>query len=346
MSVFNKKSSSESQDQRGDNAGGNKVKALILLVLIGVFAYLYVFTNIIVTHEAAAPNPPASPPEVKQSMPPRPAETGATAPAAALPAPAPAPAKPAAPAAAAVAAKPATPPPAPTPAAAKPAQTQQPATAKTPPPAAPAPVKKEAAKPAAIKPAATIQAATKPAAKKEEPKTAMAVAKPVTAKPASPEKTVRKKIGTYVLTTGTLPAGDAVAAADAKLEKQGIKPVLKLASQKGRTVHRLFVKSYSDYDAFSAGLEKLKQTTKSAFGIEKDGKYLIFAGSFSSVALAQKEKTHLQRRGIPVEIQLAVLPGATVTFTAGSFASKAAADKTAAALKKEGLTVRVIPKGN
>ncbi len=110
-------------------------------------------------------------------------------------------------------------------------------------------------------------------------------------------------------------------------------------------MNRLFVSSFSDYDDYTTGLETVKKSAKGAFGIEKDGKYSIYAGSFSSTELAQKEKKRLQDNGVKVEIQKTVLPGTTVTITAGSFTSKASADKTAAALAKDGLGVRVIPKG-
>ncbi len=335
MSLFNKKSSSDLDNQHSGNAGKNKLSLLILLVLAGVFAYLYFFTSLIVPHEAAAPKPPEAKPEVKQSMPPRPAESGSTTAAVAdakkteavKPAPAavpaaPAAAKPAVPAVPATpaAAKPAVP--APAPAAAKPVPAPQPATRKAPAPAAPAAAttKKEAAKPA------------KAAAKTDPSKT------------AAPPKPVKKSVA-YTISTGELPAGADVDAAEAKLKKHGIKPVLKQVAKKGRVMNRLFVNAYSDYDAYSTGLETAKKSSSAAFGIEKDGKYYIYAGSFSSAALAQKEKVLLQGKGLKVNIQKTVLPGTTLKVTAGSFATKAAASKAAATLAKDGLAVRVIPKG-
>jgi len=363
VSLFNRKSSADSDEPRGDNAGNSKVSLLILLVLVGAFAYLYFFTSLIVPHETAAPKAPAATPEVKQSMPPRPAETGAPAAAPATatnaeetkPAAAPAPpaaqpaAKPAAPApaAAAPAAKPAAPPPA----AAKPAPAQQPPAAKAAQPAATPPAAKAAQPAPAAATAKKVEAPTakaveaKPAVKIDEPKSAKAAVPAEPAKTAASEKPHKKKAAAYVIAAGELPAGAAVAVAEAKLEKHGVKPVLKQVSQKGREMNRLFVSSFSDYDAYSSGLDTLKQTAKSAFGIEKDGKYSIYAGSFSSTALAEAEKKRLQGKGIKAEIQKTVLSGTTVKMTAGAFPTKAAADKAAAALVQDGLAVRVIPKG-
>jgi hypothetical protein len=349
VSLFNKKSSADFDEPRRDNAGKNQLSLLILLILVGAFVYLYFFTSLIVPHQAVAPKPPAAPPEVKQSMPPRPAETGAPAAAdakkpeeaktaAAVPAtpaaqPAAKPTAPAPPPAVQPAVKPAEP----APAAVKPAPAPQPAVAKTAPPAA-APVKKTE-----TPPAKAVEA--KPAVKKEEPKSTSAAATAAPAKTAAAEKPLKKKVAAYVIAAGELPAGPEVTAAEAKLAKHGVKPVLKQVSQKGREMNRLFVSSFSDYDAYAAGLETVKRAASGAFGIEKDGKYYIYAGSYSSAVLAQKELKRLQGKGIKTELQKTVLPGNTVKVTAGSFTTKAAADKAAAALAKDGLAVRVIPKG-
>ena len=349
MSLFNKKSSSDIDEPRSDNAGKNKVSLLILLLLVGAFVYLYFFTSLIVPHQAVAPKPPAATPEVKQNMPPRPAETGAPAaadakkpeeakPAAAAPAvPAAQPAaKPAAPVAL-PAAPPAVKPAAPAPAAAKPAPAPQPAAAKTVPPAA-APAKK-----AEAPPAKAVEA--KPAVKKEEPKSTKAAATAAPAKTVAAEKPLKRKEAAYVLAAGEFPAWPEVAAAEAKLEKHGVKPILKQVSQKGRELNRVYVNSFSDYDAYAAELENVKRVAAGAFGIEKDGTYSVYAGSYSSAVLAQKEIKRLQGKGIKAAIQKTVLPGTSIKVTAGLFTTKAAADKAAAALAKDGLAVRVIPKG-
>lgn len=347
MSLFNKKTSSDNDEPRSDNAGKNKVSLLILLLLVAAFVYLYFFTSLIVPHQAVAPKPPAAAPEVKQIMPPRPAETGTPAaadakkpeeakPAAAAPAmPAAQPAaKPAAPAPL-PAAPPAIKPAAPAPAAAKPAPAPQPAAAKAVPPAA-APAKK-----AEAPPAKAVEA--KAAVKKEEPKSTKAAAAP--AKTGTAEKPVKRKEAAYVLAAGEFPAWPEVAAAEAKLEKHGVKPILKQVSQQGRVLHRVYVNSFSDYDAYAAELDNVKRVAAGAFGIERDGTYSLYAGSYSSAALAQQEVKRLQGKGIKAGVQKTVLPGTSIKVTAGLFTTKAAADKAAAALAKDGLAVRVTPKG-
>ncbi len=76
MSLFNKKNDAETEFRAEAGTGKNKVSLLILLLLLAAFGYLYFFTSLIVPREAPAPPKPAVPastPQVKQSMPPRPA---------------------------------------------------------------------------------------------------------------------------------------------------------------------------------------------------------------------------------------------------------------------------------
>ena len=344
MSLFSKKSSSEFDEQPVSSSGKSKAPLLVLLLLVGVFAYLYFFTSLIVPHEAPKTVEQTSAPEVKQSMPPKPAAvTTAAAPAA--PAAAPAPAAPA------PAAKPAPPAPAPAPAAK---------------PAAPAPAAKPAAtvpaaKPAPAAPAAAgAQKAAPPAAsgsKKEdakpvkpaEAKAAAAAGKKESAKTDKPAKaaakSAAKKSAEYIVFAGEFSAGDESDAAEAKLVAAGVKPVVKSEKKKTRTMNRLFFGAYADYDNYRAELDKLKKGAKGAFGVEKDGKYYLYAGSFSTKEKAEKEKKDLAAKGISLQVQQAVLTLKSVRLSAGNFKVKADADKAAAKLKQAGLNVKVLPKG-
>jgi len=365
LSLFKKKTGAEPEIRTESGSGRNKVAQLVLLVLIAVFGYIYFFTSLIVPHEGAKPEQSATPaatPQVKQSMPPRPADTAA--PPAAAPA-APAPTAPVAPAAAPAAApaggqKPAVA----TPAPASPPQAAAPAKA----PAA-APVKKEEVKPS--KPAEQKQAASVP--KKEEAKPAKGPEKSAAAKdkqpvPAAPQAKKDQKpapavekarepkgaaatgtakakaaAGSYTILVGEFAAAEA-AAVEEKLNKHKIKPVRNM-SQKSTQMTRLYYGVYSDYDSYTAALEKLKQSVKGSFGVEKDGRYSVYAGSFGSPARAEAEKKRLADKGVKVEMQQVSLPQSTVRLSAGPFSGKEAAEKAASQLKKEGLSVKVVPKG-
>ena len=355
MSLFAKKSKAE-PDTHPDKSGNNKLSLLIFLLLLAVFGYLYFFTSLIVPHEAPPAGSPVPTPQVKQAMPPRVAETAAPAgevkkpqevqpqapaaqtTAAALPqVPA---QKPAAPAPQSAAQKPATP--APQPAAQKPAP--------------PAPAKVES-KPAAL----PVKAEQKPSAvaeKKPAAKTPGKDAKPAPTplaaagkeqKPAKAEKAPavvvpKKSKESFTLALGGFAAGPQAAAVEEKLDKLKIKPVLKQQMQKTRRMNRLFHNAYSDYDVSSAELEKLLKLAKSSFAVEKDGKYYIYAGSFSSAELAQKEKKRLSASGAKVELQAVQLPVSLVQISAGRFSARVDAEKAAARLRQQGLKVKVVPK--
>jgi len=368
LSLFKKKTGAEPEMRAETGAGRSQVAQLVLLVLIAVFGYLYFFTSLIVPHEKQPETiaAPASTPQVTQSMPPRPADNAAGA---APTAGAPAAGAPAAGAPAAGAPAPGAPA-----AAQKPADTK-PAPVAPPPVAAPAkapaapPAKKEEVKP--VKPAEQKQAA--PAPQKTEAKPVKGPEKAAAAKDKQPaqaapktakkeQKTVAEKktkepkgavaagtgkaksdTASYTILVGEFAAAE-VAAVEAKLAKHKIKPVKNVA-QKNRQMTRLYYGAYSDYDSYSAALEKLKQSAKSSFAVEKDGRYSIYAGSFGSAPLAAAEKKRLADKGIKVELQQVSLPQSTVRLSAGPFTGKAAADKAAAQLKKEGFAVKVIPKG-
>ena len=354
MSLFKKKSS-EFDEQENQGSGKSKGSLLVLLVLLAGFAYLYFFTSLIVPHETPPAKVPDVSTEVKQSLPPKPAVLPANpvpadakkpeeAKPAAPPAPpavkptappvvVPAPVKPAAPAAAAPAsAKPAAPVPAPQPsAAAKPANL--PPVPATPKKEAAVPLKKEAPKPAKAaeqKPAQAVQP-------KKEIKSAKA---PAPAKPV-----VRKKPESYTIFAGEFPAGEEAAAAEAKLARLAIKPVTRQETKKSKSMNRLFYGAYTDYDAYSAELDKLRQSAKGAFGVEKDGKYYLYAGSFSSKERVEKERKDLAAKGITLQAQLVILPLSTVRLTAGKFVAKGEADKAAARMKGAGLAGKVVPLG-
>lgn len=343
MDLFKKKTASETESRGTGKAGNNKVALLVLVVLLGAFAYLYFFTSLIVPHEAPPPPAPAPVPQLKQSMPPRPADTTAAAPAAGTQ-----PQQPPAQGPNAAAPAPGTPA---VPASAKPAPAQPQAVAQPAKPAAAAPPQPAAppAKPAAApapkkeepKPAAVAGAKPAPAApKKAEPQ----AVKPAEKKEPAAKEKAAKPAKTYTIFAGELPAGED-AAVLTKLAKANIKPVVKHEKKKGRKMNRLYFGTYGDFDEYTAALDKLKQSARGAFAVEKDGRYSVYAGSFGSQQSAEKEKKALAAKGVRVELQQVNLPLSTVRITAGSFKNKADADRAAARLKKQGVAASVIAKG-
>jgi cell division protein FtsN len=208
-------------------------------------------------------------------------------------------------------------------------------------PPAPAAAKKEAAVPAKKdEPTSSKAVEPKPVTQKKEAPTAAKAPAAAAKKPA-----VKKKPESYVIFVGEFPAGEEAAAAGEKLVRLGVKPVVRQELKKNRNMHRLYSGVYTDYDAYSAALDKLKQAAKGAFGVEKDGKYSLYAGSFSTKERAEKEQRDLFAKGVTLQVQQVALSLATVRITAGQFSARADADRAAAKMKGEGLVVKVVPKG-
>jgi hypothetical protein len=346
VSLFKKKSS-EFDEQENQGSGKSSGSLIVLLVLLGGFAYLYFFTSLIVPHEAPPAKAPELPTEVKQGMPPKSGGQPVNPPT--TEAKKPEEAKPVAPVA--LPAEKLSAPSAPSPVAAKPAvppQSQQSQAAVKPAataaPVAPAAPKKETA-------AQVKKEELKPAAKTAEQKSVPAVPKKVAAKsvkaaiPVAAQPVVRKKSEAYTIFAGEFPAGEETAAAEAKLVKLGIKPVARQEIKKSNSMNRLFFGAYTDYDLYSAELDKLRRSAKGSFGVEKDGKYYLYAGSFSSKERVEKEKRDLAAKGIILQTQLVILPLSTVRLSAGKFAVKGEAAKEAARMKNEGFSVKVVPLG-
>jgi hypothetical protein len=339
-----------------------RVLLLVLLLLLAVFGYLYFFTGMIKPREEAAKPELPQAVQVKKPLPPRPVEgeTETKQPAVKHEPPA---------AKEAVAAKPAVEEPAnagkpqeesaskgATPAKQEKAKSAPPAKA-----AEPAKTAEPKAQPVAAKktaePVATKTAEKKPAAaptKTEKPVAAGAVAKKKPGAKAGAEQEGAKKAaaakpthkratrGKFTLLIGEFVPNKTFLALEAKLIKQGVKPLGKTSLKKPEPMNRLFVAAYGDYESAAAELEKLKKLTSDAFYIENAGKYTLYAGSYYDMALVEKERKRLAGKGYKIEVQKVAVPVAVVRLTAGSFSAKEDAERVAASLKKQGVTASVI----
>ncbi|GAW66204.1 sporulation domain protein [Geoanaerobacter pelophilus] len=307
--------------------------------------------------EATAGKPSSTPAPASAKAtagePAKPAPTAAAKPAApaasAKPAPAAA-AKPAAPAAPAkpapaAAAKPAAPA-----AAAKPAATAKeakPAAKEAKPAAATKETKTAAAKPAAkeTKPAAKEAkqaAAAKPAKEAKAAKTAKAetAAPSKSAKPAAKAAT-----GVYALDINGDLAESEMGPVTAKLKKAGISHLVKIKTQKGEPMHRLFLADFGDRNEAIEQLGRLKQVAPNAFMLKENGRYAVYGGSFMREGKAAVEQDRLFDKGVKLLLQKATIPVSVVKLRAGSFPDQASAQKAAANLKSAGLSAKVVKVG-
>ncbi|MDA8412794.1 MAG: SPOR domain-containing protein [Desulfobacteraceae bacterium] len=375
MDIKFSKESDDSQQVVAENKGKQGVLLVVLLILAGVFAYLYFFTGLIkpLPEQKVAVAPPASPQVIKQplpspeSTPPKPAGES-TKEAGAPPATQPAPVVAAAPVAAA---KPATP------EAAKPKETAKSAgetlpAVKKPLPASgkdvagkTAPVAKKQAVVAENKPQTAKVAEKKPAETKKladvkkpaEVKKAAELKKPVkklaaTGTPLAKvknaaQKPARKEIaaappktaatGKWTVQIGNYVLEEALASDLARVRKAGLNAYVVPGPQKKTHMNRLLLAEFTDRAAAQAELARLKHTTSDAFIIDSAGMFDVYAGSYLLDTRAASEKERLAAAGFKLTVKRADVPIPTRNLTAGSFAEKSAAEAVLKKLRSAGI---------
>ena len=371
------KDSGGSQQEAGENKGKQNVLLVVLLVLVGVFAYIYFFTGLVKPlPEQKVAEAPAPSQVAKQPLPSpdgAPAKVGAGAGEekkdAAAPAVKPEPAQ--APPVAA---------PAPV-AAAKPAD-QKAAKAKEEPKAVeaaqtavkkplPGVVKADAKKPAPVEKKEPVAVASKPApVEKKEPvatagkpvpapaaeKKTADVKKPVE-KPAAAvtvvakvmkalQKPVKKEAAATLIAAGSGPwtvlvgnyvLEEAMATDLARVRKAGLEAYVVPGTRKKTHMNRLMLAEFTDRDSAQAELAKLKRHTSDAFMIDNAGMHAVYAGSYLIDSRAGSEKERLAAAGFTLTVKHVDVSIPTKNLTAGSFAVKSAADDVLNKLRAAGV---------
>jgi cell division septation protein DedD len=353
MDIKFEKDSTGSPQGAADNKGRQGSLIVLMLILVGGFAYIYFFTGLIkpMPEQKPAGAPSASPVEKK----PLPSPEGAPAKGdAAAPAPvAIAPVASANPAAAPVAGKPAPQ------GEAKPQEDQkasdEPQTkvkktlpgsgkagaAKTAPPAEqpapvaakpaapvekPAPVKEGASKPVEVKKPVEKQAAPALAAATTKKDVAKPAKKKDAAAPAKPESS-----GNWTVLVGNYVLEDALAVDLARVRKAGLEAFVVPGPRKKTPMNRLLLAEFTDRESAQVELAKLKRVTSDAFIADSAGMHIVYAGSYLLDKRAASEKERLSAAGFKLTLIRADVSLATRNLTAGSFAEKKTAE---AALKK------------
>jgi cell division septation protein DedD len=301
---------------------------VLLLLLVGGFSYVYLFTGIIRPQEALkSPEVPANQ-LVKMPLPPRDGDAGKagskspdTKREAALP-PKAEPPKIAQPAPVAVVA----------PA----AKTQTQPTAK--------------AKQEAKKNEAALSVEKKPAVvgKKSEPAKAgvKKISAVAAAKPKAPSKSEKPVQGVaestdsasaWSVIVGTYLLEDALSTDMGRVRKAGFVPVVNPGARKKSEMNRLFLSEFTDPSAANAAFNKLKRHTSDAFILEQAGKYNVYAGSYLLDARASFEMERLSAAGFPVVLKRAEVAIPSQDLTLGPFKNRKAADEALGKLKAAGI---------
>lgn len=349
------KDSENVQQEAPDEKRKQSALAVLLLILIGGFTYVYFFTGLVKPQEVQKPADipvTAAPQIVKMPLPPRDGEAvKAAEKAAAAPAGSPKDGTPAVAASAVPAAKPAAAPP-------KPAAV--PAAVPPKPAAAPAPKPKEEPKKAdVVKPtdkkplpvSAAEKKAAIPAPKPEvkkavETEKKIAPAKETTKKAAttgavkakSAEKVKPATSGSWSLMVGNYVLEEALSADMGRVRKSGFEPKVKPATRKKSTMNRLYVSEFNDRVTAQSTLEKLRKHTSDAFVIEQGGKFVVYAGSYLHNGAANSEKERLKAAGFTTTLKHADIAIPSQSLSIGPFTSKKAAETARDALKKTGVT--------
>jgi len=175
------------------------------------------------------------------------------------------------------------------------------------------------------------QSAAKTAAA-QKPKTVAAQKPKTAAKPASPA---------YHLEVDGDLAESEVGPVLAKLKQAGIAHVVKIKTQKGEPMHRLFLADFANRDEASEELERLKLAAPNAFMLKENARYAVYAGSYLREAKAANEQSRLLAKGVQLLLRSATAPVAVFKVHAGAFADQAGAERAAKTLKKAGLSAKV-----
>lgn len=323
----------DSNPANGTRGSSQRFFLLVLLFLVMVFGYLYFFTGLIKPREEAAKAPPGPTTQIRHPLPPR-TDLGDEKPAAtAEPVgqhPAKAKAEQSAPSTTASQAKPV-------------AVTPQ---------SAPAKVEKEEKKPLHKEQANTFPAVA-PAVGLQQKAGPKRVAAATTAGKKAPEPslaarrkpTSAEKQGAFTLLIGEFALDRDFKACLTKLKKLGITPIQGKNIEKVEIMHRLFLADFDTHHAAEMELQKLRKVTSSAFILEQNRRYALYAGSFLYQRGAALEQKRLAGKGIKLSLQTAKVKLPINRVTTGSFTSSAAAHKEADRLGKQGIIAKVIKTG-
>lgn len=353
MNIKFSKDADDSRQAGAENKGMQNVLFVVLLVLVGVFAYIYFFTGLIkpMPEQKVAEVP--VPPQVVKNP---------------LPVPGEAPAKPAA--VADEAKKEAVPPAAP----GTPSQSAAPVAAPAAAPSKPAPqgvakpkeepkvadgarpadkkplqgaAKAMVNKPAPVEKKQPVVVDTKPLSAKDAEKKPADVKKPIEKQAAAVtadvkvkkarQKPVKKAAvttppgvagsGKWTVLVGNYLLEEAMAADLARVRKAGLEAYVVPGARKKTHMKRLLLAEYTDRASAQTELAKLKRLTADAFIIDAGGVHVVYAGSYLFDSRAASEKARLAAAGFKLTVKPVDVSIPSKNLTAGSFSEKSAAEE-------------------
>lgn len=353
----------QKEQQIVERLSPGRMLLIAVVIVTGVFSYIYFFTDLIRIHEEPQPdhaplqrkplpvksggqspissarhiptgsreaNPDTSPPAGPLSIPPVPPASADQKKQEVLPLPEskPAPVVPAATSSAG----------------AVPEQKRTP-----PAPAAPSPVTPVTAKvsPAGKTPVrSAVPVAAQPAATPKPKAAAVPVTPPVTPAPESAKsaKPVSEK-GSYLVQCGPVVSEGDLTRVRNSAQKANLTVTVVPGAAKLLPMYRLFVAGYSDAATAGAEREKLLKMRAAAFVLLKDGNHELYAGSFREEARATKEQSRLAGMGTKVQIQQVPVPVTSRRLTVAGFSTHEAAVAFSGRINKQGIECSVVKRG-
>jgi cell division septation protein DedD len=348
MDIKFDKDSAGGPQTAGDNKGKQNILLVVIIVLVGVFAYTYFFTGLIkpmpgqkVAEVPAAAQMARKPLPTSEGAPPK-VVTGEAKKDTAVPVkPEPAPAAPIA-----VATAPVTPAKPVVKEAAKPKEGLKVAVESQSGDKKPLPAtgKAVAEKPVPVGKKQTVVAENKPQTAKGVEKKPADMKKPVekqiaavtaVAKTNNVQQKQARKAAASASVAGSVPwtvlignyvLEDAMATDLARVRKAGLEAFVVPGAKKNTHMNRLLLAEFTDRETAQEELAKLKRLTSDAFMIDYAGKHVVYAGSYLRDAWAVAEKERLAAAGFKLTVKRVVVAIPSKNLTAGTFAEKSAAE--------------------
>jgi cell division septation protein DedD len=186
-------------------------------------------------------------------------------------------------------------------------------------------------KPAEVKKPVEKPAAAAPAVAKAK----KAQSKPVKKAAAAPAKVADS--GNWTVMVGNYVLEEEMANDLARVRKAGLEAYVVPGARKKTHMNRLLLAEFTDRDTAQAELARLKRSTSDAFMADSAGMHIVYAGSYLLEARAASEKERLAAAGFILTVKRADVSIPTKNLTAGSFAEKSAADGVLKKLRSAGV---------
>ncbi len=126
------------------------------------------------------------------------------------------------------------------------------------------------------------------------------------------------------------------------LKKAGLEPVTSRGPKRSTRMYRLLVAEYKDADLAAAERKKMLEEAPDAFILPHGGVYELIAGSYHEEEGGNRELERLSTWGISARLTQVLVPLASRQLTAGSFPTKDAAAALVERLKSNGVSCTVV----